>query len=407
MNASPCYLLLIISLGHVSYARMHVLENDWLFQSGLLPLHTHGLWGQVGRKKRIDVWQLLEISAAARIAAVQRAERSAFWNAAAVAPFCSRPRPDRGPLHCEPRGRGGGALRASTRPCAARPAAGTSPRLAVRPARTCVWRAAAPRPARPLQALPPRGEWFLPASQPYPPAPPPASAQLAGCRGGCRIPGGFRCTAREAPLAPHRTARGALWEDRRAPCPRLAGNGGAARGGRPRLLPAAAAVEPPLPARSLSLLPLRAVLAAVPGERQRSGCLPWFSTAACEGGGGGREEGRRWGRAAWGCGQRRCAARGSPGQEGEHRPLGARPQGALGWAGPAALPGIPVSRRGTRSAGSGQALPTYRRSVFSLGVRVQRHLSRVCGRASSEPEVKTVLKSADSGTQQSLKCRPS
>lgn len=28
MNASPCYLLLIISLGHVSYARMHVLEND-------------------------------------------------------------------------------------------------------------------------------------------------------------------------------------------------------------------------------------------------------------------------------------------------------------------------------------------------------------------------------------------
>lgn len=104
-------------------------------------------------------------------------------------------------------GEGGGALRASTRPCAARPAAGTSPRLAVRPARTCVWRAAAPRPARPLQALPPRGEWFLPAFQPYPPAPPPASAQLAGCRGGCRIPGGFRCTAREAPLAPHRTRR--------------------------------------------------------------------------------------------------------------------------------------------------------------------------------------------------------
>lgn len=224
---------------------------------------------------------------------------------------------------------------------------------------------------------------------------------------------GVDAASREGSAAPPvrrrslHTARGALWEDRRAPCPRLAGNGGAARGGRPRLLPAAAAVEPPLPARSLSLLPLRAVLAAVPGERQRSGCLPWFSTAACEGGGGGREEGRRWGRAARGCGQRRCAARGSPGQEGEHRPLGARPQGALGWAGPAALPGIPVSRRGTRSAGSGQALPTYRRSVFSLGVRVQRHLSRVCGRASSEPEVKTVLKSADSGTQQSLKCRPS
>lgn len=406
MNASPCYLLLIISLGHVSYARMHVLENDWLFQSGLLPLHTHGLRGQVGRKKKIDVWQLLEISAAARIAAVQRAERSAFWNAAAVAPFCSRPRPDRGPLHCEPRGRG--AALCGLRPGPAPPAPLRAPRRAS-PSAPHV-----PACGGPLLLAPPgrsrrcplAGNGFsrppsrtLPLLLPLVPSSPGVGVDAASREGSAAPP------VRRRSL---RTARGALWEDRRAPCPRLAGNGGAARGGRPRLLPAAAAVEPPLPARSLSLPPLRAVLAAVPGERQRSGCLPWFSTAACEGGGGGREEGRRWGRAARGCGQRRCAARGSPGQEGEHRPLGARPQGALGWAGPAALPGIPVSRRGTRSAGSRQALPTYRRSVFSLGVRVQRHLSRVCGRASSEPEkVKTVLKSADSGTQQSLKCRPS
>lgn len=160
--------------------------------------------------------------------------------------------------------------------------------------------------------------------------------------------------------------------------------------------------QPPRRGRSCRPAPLPSgAIGALGPVRSLSGGFGQCPFGSCR-------SGRRWGRAARGCGQRRCAARGSPGREGEHRPLGARPQGALGWAGPAALPGIPVSRRGTRSAGSGQALPTYRRSVFSLGVRVQRHLSRVCGRASSEPEkVKTVLKSADSGTQQSLKCRPS
>lgn len=199
----------------------------------------------------------------------------------------------------------GGALRALTRPCAARPAAGTSPRLGVRPARTCVRRAAPPRPARPLQALPPREEWFLPASQPYSAAPPPASAQLSGCRGGCCVPGELRCTAREAPLAPHRT-RG----DRRAPCPCLTGNGGAARDGRSRLLPAAAAVEPPPPA-----CPRPRCSPPSPGKGRgaaayRDSAPPPAREEEKEGGGAeGRPKGLGAGR---GAPAPRCAAAGSP-----------------------------------------------------------------------------------------------
>lgn len=192
---------------------------------------------------------------------MQRAERSAFWNAVAVAPFCSRPRPDRGPLHCEPRGRG--AALCGLRPGPAPPAPLRAPRRAS-PSAPHV-----PACGGPLLLAPPgrsrrcplAGNGFsrppsrtLPLLLPLVPSSPGVGVDAASREGSAAPP------VRRRSL---RTARGALWEDRRAPCPRLAGNGGAARGGRPRLLPAAAAVEPPLPARSLSLPP------AARGPRRR------------------------------------------------------------------------------------------------------------------------------------------
>lgn len=157
---------------------------------------------------------------------------------------------------------GGAALCGLIRPCAAPLRAPRRASASVPHVPACGGQLLLAPPGR-SRRCPLAGNGF---SRPYPAAPPPASAQLSGCRGGCCVPGGLRCNASEAPLAPHRI-RG----DRRAPFSCPTGNGGAAWDGRSRLLPAAAAVEPPPP--SCPRPPLVAVRAAVPGGRQRSGCL--------------------------------------------------------------------------------------------------------------------------------------
>lgn len=151
---------------------------------------------------------------------MQRAERSAFWNAVAVAPFCSRPRPDRGPLHCEPRGRG--AALCGLRPGPAPPAPLRAPRRAS-PSAPHV-----PACGGPLLLAPPgrsrrcplAGNGFsrppsrtLPLLLPLVPSSPGVGVDAASREGSAAPP------VRRRSL---RTARGALWEDRRAPCPRLA-----------------------------------------------------------------------------------------------------------------------------------------------------------------------------------------
>jgi len=319
---------------------------------------------------------------------VQRAERSAFWNAAAVAPFCSRPRPDRGPLHCEPRGRG--AALCGLRPGPAPPAPLRAPRRAS-PSAPHV-----PACGGPLLLAPPgrsrrcplAGNGFsrppsrtLPLLLPLVPSSPGVGVDAASREGSAAPP------VRRRSL---RTARGALWEDRRAPCPRLAGNGGAARGGRPRLLPAAAAVEPPLPARSLCLPPLPRSSPPSPGKG--SGAAAYRDSAPPPA----REEEEEEKKDGGGDGRPGAAGRGVARPGGRRGGKGSTDPSVRGrrepWAGPARprCPASPCPGGAPGAQGAGRHFPLtgvrFSRSEFACSViylgcvagplRSQRRLKR-------------------------------